>query len=619
MQQIGRYQILGELGRGAMGVVYRALDPTIGRPVAIKTIRFAEFSEAQQREQLRQRLLREARAAGILSHPGIVAIYDVGQEGETAYVAMEFVSGVSLERVLLADKPPQPETILEVLRQTAAALDYAHKKGTVHRDIKPANIMLDEDGTVKITDFGVAKISSSQHMTQAGTVVGTPNYMSPEQIQGREVDGRADEFALAVIAYEMLTGEKPFAGDQLTTVLYKIISQHPPVAHNLNPTLGWAVGMVLGKALSKGAAERYPTCTEFVEALEAALKTKKDWKALPHGASQNLPTAVVTPRPGLGLEPLPSATELVTPATVGVPARKRSMMWGILAAVASGLTVGVVLFLAAQRWLIPEPQGPGRGDTAAHTQVTTTPSAKPAPMPPPITVPAAPQPSDQPPTGTQPAKPPQGSGSEQPGPPAQAPQPAQQTPAAPAAQTGDKPAPTTPGEKPPENRPAAQQAETPAPVEKTPPRRTVPEVVVPPVEQTVQVVTNPPGAQIVPDNTAARACKSPCSLQMLPGRHTLAVTLNGYRRELRIFEVTGQPRELFVNLTPVIGTVRVESDPEGASIVLNGQQRPEKTPATLVLPPGKYHLLVTKDGKRAEQDLDLRDGALMKINFSLSP
>ncbi len=176
MKQIGRYQILGELGRGAMGVVYRALDPAIGRPVAIKTIRLREITDESERERLRERLFREAQSAGIVSHPGIVTVYDVGDEDEVTYIAMEYVDGPTLETLMSGADPLEPARALDILKQTAAALDFAHKKGIVHRDIKPANIMLTADGVAKITDFGVAKLSQSQQMTQAGTVVGTPNY-----------------------------------------------------------------------------------------------------------------------------------------------------------------------------------------------------------------------------------------------------------------------------------------------------------------------------------------------------------------------------------------------------------------------------------------------------------
>ena len=185
MDAIGRYQILGELGRGAMGIVYRAQDPTIGRQVAIKTIRLADLSDHAERDRLRERLFREAQSAGILSHPGIVVVYDVGEQDDITYIAMEFVNGPSLEKLLLADDAPEPELILNVLRQTAAGLDYAHKKGIIHRDIKPGNIMLDQDGTVKITDFGVAKLAASHQLTQAGTVWGLPITCRPSRCRAR--------------------------------------------------------------------------------------------------------------------------------------------------------------------------------------------------------------------------------------------------------------------------------------------------------------------------------------------------------------------------------------------------------------------------------------------------
>src|SRR5271166_3745553 len=183
MEKIGRYQVLGEIGRGAMGVVYRAQDPAIGRVIAIKTIRLSDLTDPTERERLRDRLFREAQTAGILSHPNIVTIYDIAEENGLAYVFMEFVDGPPLERVLSEPHAPDKELVLSVLEQTASALDYAHSKGIVHRDIKPANIMLHEGRQAKVTDFGVAKILSQQ-MTHSGAMMGTPNYMSPEQVQG---------------------------------------------------------------------------------------------------------------------------------------------------------------------------------------------------------------------------------------------------------------------------------------------------------------------------------------------------------------------------------------------------------------------------------------------------
>ncbi len=588
-----------------MGVVYRARDPSIGRLTAIKTIRLADFADPVESERLRERLRREAHSAGILSHPGIVTVYDVGQEGDLAYIAMEFVQGRSLESLLEEKRVSDPKIIHEVLRQTAAALDYAHKKGIVHRDIKPANILIAEDGTVKITDFGVAKISSSHQLTQAGTVLGTPNYMSPEQIQGGEIDGRADQFALGVIAYEILTGEKPFSGEQLTTVLYKIISEEPAAPHELNATLGWPVSLVLKKALAKEAAQRYKTCTEFVNALETALNTKKGWKAIPRATGESLPTAAV----GTTVkERVAARVEEAAEHKPAPPARKRSLALPVLLTMLAALIVGAVIFFAVQEVTVRDQIAAGPAPAAEGE-----PSGKPAPMPPPVQ-PSAPQ-SDAAGQGTSPAQaPPETTPAE---PPAEGPT---GEPAGAGAKPLEEP-------KPEPAEPARQEAQTraaetpkaaqekPEPAEPPPPaeRRGG----LPLGDQTLQIVTSPPGADVVIDNNPRISCKSPCSLQLPAGRHTLAATLQGHRRELRIVELM-RPREVFVNLQRQTGTVRIESTPAGAHIFVNGQPRRETTPATLILPIGKYDVVVAKDGRKEQQTFELRDGALTRLYFALS-
>ncbi len=279
-------------------MVYRAQDPAIGRIIAIKTIRLSDFTDATERERLRERLFREAQSAGMLSHPNIVTIYDIAEENGLAYIFMECVDGPPLEKVLNGAEPIPSENALVILRQTAIALDYAHQKGIVHRDIKPANILIHERTHAKITDFGVAKIMSQQ-MTQSGVMMGTPNYMSPEQVQGHAVDGRADQFSLAVIAYEMLTGEKPFLADQLPALLFRIVREDPVPPQRLNPTVGPQVEMVLKKALAKSANDRYGTCIEFVDALAGALQSSPGWRPLPRSSAHSMPTmaGVVDARP----------------------------------------------------------------------------------------------------------------------------------------------------------------------------------------------------------------------------------------------------------------------------------------------------------------------------------
>src|SRR5580658_5740709 len=293
METIGRYRIIGELGRGAMGVVYHATDPAIGRSVAIKTIRIRDIHDTQQREKLRERLFREARSAGVLSHPNIVTIYDMDEVDELAYIAMAYVNGPTLEKILASEKALSGANMLRILRQTASGLDYAHGRGIVHRDIKPANIMTDEDGAVKITDFGIAKITAVSNMTETRTVVGTPNYMSPEQVQGLAIDGRSDQFSLAVIAYEILTGERPFTGEHLSTVVYKIVAEQPADAQRINSTLTPLINQVLRRGLSKKAEDRYPNCSNFVGALEMACAESRGWTTLTAGAAAVLPTAAM--------------------------------------------------------------------------------------------------------------------------------------------------------------------------------------------------------------------------------------------------------------------------------------------------------------------------------------
>jgi TonB family protein len=253
-----------------MGVVFRGLDPVIGRTVAIKTIHLSEFQDPTDRNSLEERLLREARSAGILSHPNIVTVYHVGKAGDLAYIVMEFVSGPTLAQVMSATRRIAREKLIEILRQTASALDYAHQNGVVHRDVKPANIMLQENGAVKITDFGVAKLSS-QSLTKTGMSVGTPAYMPAEQIQGKPVDGRADQYAVAVVAYELLTGSRPFEADTLTTLLFKIVYEQPVPPHSVNPEIPATLEPVFRKALSKDPTERYETCADFVRHFERAM------------------------------------------------------------------------------------------------------------------------------------------------------------------------------------------------------------------------------------------------------------------------------------------------------------------------------------------------------------
>jgi serine/threonine-protein kinase len=263
----GRYEIVGELGRGAMGVVYKAVDPVIGRTVAVKTIRLSEEGTGLSRPELLTRFQTEARAAGLLTHPNIVVVFDAGEEDGLYYITMELVEGKSLQ-ALLDDGHgfPLPRT-LRIMDQTCSALQFAHERNVIHRDIKPANLMLTADDTVKVTDFGTAKILQFGTVQQTAHVMGTPSYMSPEQVKGRAVDGRSDIFSLGVMLYEMVTGEKPFPGQNITTVIYKIVNEDPVPPRQINPSIHAGISAVVMRALEKEPDQRYQSCREMLEDL----------------------------------------------------------------------------------------------------------------------------------------------------------------------------------------------------------------------------------------------------------------------------------------------------------------------------------------------------------------
>jgi len=268
--QFGRYEVRETIGRGAMGVVYLAEDPVIGRKVAIKVVEGVEGLEPDELEQLQARFEREFQSAGRLSHPNIVAVHDVGQQDGNAFIAMEFVAGESLHSILAQKRTFSFKEIADITAQLCSGLDYAHEFGIVHRDIKPANILIARDGRPKITDFGVAKVATTT-LTRTGTVVGTPAYMSPEQVTGHPVTGAADQFSLAVMIYQMLTGERPFTGENPTTIMYKIVHEEALPPSVLNAMVPAAVDRALIRALSKNPEERYPTCMALADALRASL------------------------------------------------------------------------------------------------------------------------------------------------------------------------------------------------------------------------------------------------------------------------------------------------------------------------------------------------------------
>jgi serine/threonine protein kinase len=558
MDRIGRYKIVRELGRGAMGVVYHAIDPNIGRPVAIKTIHLGGGRKPEEQDRLRERLFREARSAGILSHPGIVTIYDVEHQGELAYIAMEFVDGPTFDQLLSEDPPIPPAKLFSILAQTAAALDYAHQKGIVHRDIKPANIMIAADGTSKITDFGIAKVTASDQLTMTGAIVGTPHYMSPEQVQGQPVDGRSDQFSLAVIAYEALTGEKPYSGEHLTTVVYKIVTEDPTPPHRLNPSLSGPIENTLRKALAKKPDARYRNCQEFIDTLEKACASTKGWKLMPRGGSLNEPTVADMPKPGKSGVTLPKPVRPTRLGDTTVPSERVGTKRGFLTFLVAMLVIGALLALIA--WQAPPAWLSSLGTQSAPTvdppKAAET-KAEPAPAP---VVPTKQEPAAEP-----------------------------------------KPSPLgPPPAAEPDRKPERAAAASP-----------------PPGAQPITIISSPSGAIAKLDGRPDATCTTPCSMDAAPGRHTVAVTRDGFQSEHREVDVSSAPVEMqAVILRAMGGTLMLTSIPKGAAILVNGKPTGKTTPTDLALPPGSYKVTVELAGRQSSQTVQVGSG-ISYLKFTL--
>jgi serine/threonine-protein kinase len=377
--------------------------------------------------------------------------------------------------------------------------------------------------------------------------------MSPEQVQGQPVDGRSDQFSLAVIAFEMLTGEKPYSGEHLTTVVYKIVAEEPAAPHRLNPTIGLAIESVLRKSLSKKPDLRYATCQEFAGALEKACAGSKGWKTMPRGGSLNEPTMVDSAKPGVILPPARRARVEAATAGERVERRTAGFLPFLLAILVAAGLLALIGWQAAP-WLSNQTQ-------ATKTPAPAPPAAAPAPAPAatataPVPVPAEPKPSPMPP------------------------------PAATPAENAD-------AAKPPVEKPAAKPAPAMAGT------------------QPVSIISSPAGATATLDGNPGKACKAPCSLDATRGRHTIAVTMPGYQIEHRDVDVESSPVEtLPVILRPLGGTLMLASVPAGAAISVNGRPIAQVTPAQISLSPGTYTIAIEKDGKQASATVEIRNGAI---------
>jgi serine/threonine protein kinase len=558
LETLGRYQILGELGRGGCGIVYRALDPGIGRAVAIKTILADANSPAGM--ALRERFRREARSAGNLSHPNIVTIHEFNDSGEIMFIAMELIQGQTLADRMAENSALPLNLVLGVIGSAADALDYAHANGIVHRDVKPANFMLTANGQVKVTDFGIAKMLDDDiGLTNTGMVIGTVQYMSPEQIAAKPASARSDQFSLGVIAYEMLTGQKPFQGNSWASVMNQIMSVEPPPVRQHRQDLGDEVTTVLRKALAKDPEARYSSCREFADELTRAVTGVTMQRTAPMPIDQALTKPMPQPRTGVLPETqamasmtgvpakpgaLPDTEQKMTPTskamamssiagtkavTAEQSANRRSALFPALIGAAVAVVLATVWWRFSSRPISTPP--------APAAVVATT--AAPAPQPP---QPETSQPADRsvapapPSPKKEPAPQPPASKSTQVAASLPAPSlPAQPQPppvaASPAPSAPPAAVPPAPVATPPVASPAPQVA-APAPVVATP----VPPPSAPPAPKPAPVQSSPAPTPAPPvarnpevDANAARAEEQRKAAELSAARKAVDEALNRYR------------------------------------------------------------------------------------------
>ena len=593
---VGRYEITGELGRGAMGVVYKAKDPTIGRTVALKTMRL-DVHGLESAEMVR-RFQNEARASGLLSHPNIVTIYDAGEQDGIFYIAMEFIQGTTLHELLTEQRILPADDIVQYSRQICRGLDYAHSHGIVHRDVKPANIMITANGMVKIMDFGIAKAGGS--MTSTGQVLGTPNYMAPEQVKGKPLDGRSDLFSFGVILYEMLTGEKPFAGQNVTTIIYKIVNENPIAPRDLDVTVHPGLSAIVTRALAKSPEDRYQSGAEIIHDLEnyktagAQMHATSALPAYTAPATNGKPavtSAIASAAEKTVVLPLKVISgSTVRTAAATAPARvpvrrpmpvlrkpnlklpkfklhlgRKKFIPGILVAVLLlGSLMGALAYHRTRTQMrqletAVKDQAEAQREAALRQQQDVLPEI------------VNPQPdlAIAPDTTVKFFKP-------KPHPQANAALTAAAVPSA--AQV--KKATSSP------NQVYTQQSE-------------------------IQFTSTPDGAKVEIDGWSEPNWVTPFTASNLAaGFHLVSFTKAGYLTQSRSVEtVAGKSLQMAADLAPAVSTIVVSSNPQGANIWLDGKDTGRVTPAQLTVEKGPHRLVVRKSGfKDAATDENLSEG-----------
>jgi len=588
LDRIGRYEIVGPLGKGAMGIVYKATDPTIGRTVALKTMRL-DIQGPESTEML-ARFRNEARLAGVLNHPNIVTVYDAGEINGLFYMAMEYIEGRTLYQLLLQERVLTMDKVLDIARQICAGLDAASALRVVHRDIKPANIMSLPSGLVKIMDFGIAKCGGS--MTSTGEVLGTPNYMSPEQVKGKVLDGRSDLFSFGVILYEMITGEKPFTGDNITTIIYKIVNEEPIPPRELNPNIHPGLNRVMLRALAKNPQDRYQLGIDLVRALEsyetmteAELETPR---SIPE-AVFNFPQAVASTATKKSAAPAASpartrngaggTARIVTKVMRRKPliARRSISRLPVVAGILTAVIVvvsGVIVYLKHEQ----------RKHEAEMQQVVQQNNPEPAPE--------------------------IGSSTQ--------PQPAVAAPETSVSSASQIPADVSPAEpaRPRDSRKVRNQrpphvaALAAAPASAA---MTLGEMV---------LSSEPDDAAVTIDGNNQPAWRTPFTATAVsPGAHTVIFAKSGYVSETRTVEVKpGQPAFLRLAMKAVTTMASIKSEPEGAAIIIDEKEISKVTPAEVNLTPGEHSIAVRKSGfQEASTDVDLGEGQPYTFSPVLKP
>jgi eukaryotic-like serine/threonine-protein kinase len=631
LTKAGRYDLREEIGRGAMGVVYHGYDPVIGRGVAVKTMRLSEAGTGLSREELIARFQTEARAAGLLTHPNIVVVYDAGEQDGLFYITMEFVEGRSLQSVIDLKQPFPVSRVLKLMEQVCSALDFAHQHNVVHRDIKPANLMLTADDTVKITDFGTAKILQFG-TAQTSHVMGTPSYMSPEQVKGKAIDGRSDIFSLGVILYELMTGEKPFPGQNITTVIYKIINEEPIPPRSIDSTIHPGLSAVISKALAKDPAARYQNCHELLAALKnfheptGADATVRMPSPGAHSSPTSTPTRPIAhgPRPA-NATPLPKPAQtqhnslespmLLVPAAEEPRGRAGSMLLTLLLLGVIGYAgyrvyaPGMDLWRRAHEAVQTRNSAP-KPDAEAQSSVPDATSAKPDSSSADAAVPSEPAST----TAAPPSSARSAVGSVE--------APAANDAAAPKA----SPAPPAKPSDPMLTNASSSDVPTPAPKAALPPPPPAPsparlfetklrsELAGQPLAGKVTMRATGPNLTLSGGLTAAEHRELLGHLRSVPSGVHVVDDIE-YAEDSNASVYASAPASAPVS----VAWIWVRSNPTGARILVDGAETGLRTPSRLELQPGNHEVEVVRRGfANARRSLTLEPGQTMQMTETLS-